>query len=257
VADARERFSAGAGYQKTWHDGAADRDLVVGRVLYLPGQGEWDLLGTAWVDLYTAGDEAKDAAVELTQANLSTTRRWEDGDELGFTYAHMRFPAIDRDEFLPVTLAQLADDHVDRLSVSGWKTVDARRRVHARLGGWIDEDEAGGDTELGLEVADWLASDSVVDGTLFASIGEFSSLYGTRLSYGQWLGSGRWDALYEIGLEDQAGFDEDSDDLLQQRLRASREFVGSSGWSVSGYAETRFYDDEGSLLLGFYAQWSF
>ena len=41
------------------------------------------------------------------------------------------------------------------------------------------------------------------------------------------------------------------------RLRASREFRTRSGWNVAGYAETRFYDDEGAWLIGVYAQWSF
>ena len=65
------RLSASAGFQKSWHNGDADRDLFVGKFHYLPLAG-WDVHGTAWVDFYTSGDTK--SGLGLTQAYLTAHR---------------------------------------------------------------------------------------------------------------------------------------------------------------------------------------
>ena len=49
VADATERLSAAAAVQKTWHNGATDRDLLITNLHYVPLEG-WTFHGTTWVD---------------------------------------------------------------------------------------------------------------------------------------------------------------------------------------------------------------
>ena len=256
VADTRELFSATAGFQHSWHHGTNDRDLLVGKLQYLPPEG-WNFHSTAWVDLYTSGDQAKGSGAEVTQAYVSGGHAWEGGNSIHVSYSHMAFPEIDREEFLPVLAEQLADDHSDRVALSGWRRVSRSKRMHASLGAWIDEDEAGGDAELGLELEDWLQERSRTDATLFSTLGEFSTVHGARFTYGRYLGAGRWDAMYEVGFHEQAGFTEAVDDVLQHRLRGSREFHSASGWDLSVYAEGRFWEDEGSAILGLYLQRSF
>ena len=78
----------------------------------------WALFGNAWIDFYTAGDDGK-GALGLTQAYLSAGRRWQDGSALDLVVSHLEFPQIERDEFPPVEDAQLADDHNERLALTG------------------------------------------------------------------------------------------------------------------------------------------
>jgi hypothetical protein len=63
--------------------------------------------------------------------------------------------------------------------------------------------------------------------------------------------------MYEIGFHEQVGFTEAVDDVLQHRLRGSREFHSASGWELSLYVEGRFWEDEGTAILGLYLQRSF
>ena len=56
VADESEQLSFAAGFQKTLHNGAADRDLFVLRLQRLPRAG-WNLFSTLWLDYYTGSDD--------------------------------------------------------------------------------------------------------------------------------------------------------------------------------------------------------
>ena len=93
--------------------------------------------------------------------------------------------------------------------------------------------------------------------TVFGNRGAFSSGLGVRLSYDLDVEGGRWSAFYELANHDQAGFEEDNDDLVQQRLRITRDFYTESGWSFSGFAEGQLWDEESTLAAGFYLQKSF
>jgi hypothetical protein len=81
VSDEEETLALGAGYQKTWHEGDADRDLIVLTGDYHPSAFTW-LYGSAWVDLYSGDDELKSGA-ELTQLQLNATHRFEGGHGIG------------------------------------------------------------------------------------------------------------------------------------------------------------------------------
>jgi hypothetical protein len=111
VADESEQLSMAGGYQKTFHHLDSDRDLLVGKIVYLPVRGGWDFTGTAWVDLYTQKDEAKGSGLGLTQAYLSTGKRFDSGSTMRFTYTHQEFPETELGLFTPVTFAELADAH--------------------------------------------------------------------------------------------------------------------------------------------------
>ena len=259
VADESERFAVTGGVQKTFHDGDRDRDLLVARAHYLPSDAlrGWRLHGTAWVDLYSSGDEAKGSGLELTQAIASATRSWESGNGVQLTFSHVRFPETEAEPFPDLVEDELADNRSDRLAAGGWWRLDERRRLHGEAGVWDDEDDSGGDAELGLGIADLLLEGSHADVTVFGNRGAFSSGLGVRLSYDLDVEGGRWSAFYELANHDQAGFEEDNDDLVQQRLRITRDFYTESGWSFSGFAEGQLWDEESTLAAGFYLQKSF
>lgn len=256
VADRSETLTAAGAYQKSWHNGAADRDLFVGRVQYLPAEG-WHVNATTWIDVYTSGDDAKGSGVELTQAVASVGKRWESGDGLNLTYNRILFPEIDRFEFTPVGANQLADDHNDRLALSGWTWIGEEERLHGVIAGWTDEDDSGGDGEMGLEVFDLFADGVSADVTVFGTLGRFESAVGARLTFTRAVDLGSWDLMYEIANHDQQGFDDTNDDILQHRLRGSCDLNSLSGWGLSLYAEGVTWEDETGLLAGFYLRKSF
>ena len=56
VMGEQEQLTLGGGYQKTFHDAKSDRDLFIGKIVYLPDEG-WDANATLWVDLYVGKDD--------------------------------------------------------------------------------------------------------------------------------------------------------------------------------------------------------
>ncbi len=251
AANRSERLTADLGLQQTFHGSEADRDLMVAKLRWLPPEG-WDLQGTAWVDFYGSNDDAKGAGVELTQAWLTSGRGFGNSARLEVIYNHLAWPELLRDEYAPAVLADVVDDHVDRLSVDGWLLLDPRTRLHGQVGGWIDEDETGGDAEAGADIDDLLSEDSHTDLTVFGTLGEFGSLAGARLTHGQRAGIARWDAYYEITSNDQYGFSSNYDDILQQRLGADVGYFPPSRWSFSFHTEAVLWDDDGAWSVSLY-----
>jgi len=256
VLDETEQTGASIGYQKSFHDFSADRDLFVGTLHVLPTDG-WQFRTTAWVDLYTSSDAAKGAGVELTQLYTSYGRRWEDGSSLALVYTHLAFPEMERDEFLTVADTQLADDHNERLALSAFKQLGLDAHLRGGVGGWVDEDEDGFDGELAFGVQDWLIERGLFELTGFGTRGRYTTSLGGRVSLGAYTEGGRWTVDYELAQHHFDGFSDDNDDLPQHRLRLGGDWNGSDGWSVSAHLDAGLWDDENSLGLSIYLQRSF
>ena len=169
----------------------------------------------------------------------------------------MRFPEILRTELLPVLQGALADNRYDRLTFSGWGPATSGSRLHGQVSAWEDEDDSGGSSELGIDVENFLTSESHTDLTVFSSAGQFTTGGGARVSYGRSLEGGQFNLAYEIALQHHKSFPSDRDDLIQHRARLTRSFYTASGWDLSVHAEGRLWDDELSWAAGIYLQRSF
>lgn len=253
VADELEELRLAAGFQKTLHEDELDRDLLVLRLRYQPPQG-FDLSATAWVDFHDSDDQAKGSGAALTQAWVSSTRSFENGDGLSFSYRHLETPELLRDQVVPITPTQIAEGHYDRVAAGGWTWIAARTRLFLELGGWIDERESGGDALLGLELRDLFLEGGRGELAAFGTQGETSTVLGGRALYGRSLEDGRWELLYELSLQRQGDFEGDFGDIWQHRLRASRDLELGAALRLSLFAQGLVYDDEGSLALGFFLQ---
>jgi hypothetical protein len=256
TADESELFSMSGGYQKTFHNYDADRDLFVAKVLYLPPDG-WTFTGTAWVDYYTASDTAKGSGLELTQAYVTTGRRFESGSELRANYVHRAFPETDRNEFTPMTQQQLADDHLDRVSLYGRQTLGRTVGMFGQVGAWHDQVEDGGDVSAGFDVEDMLFQGSRIEAAGFGTRGRFTDTLGWRASVSAINPHTIWRLGYEFTLNRIDGFQDDNNDIPQHRTRASWEKYGDSGWSFSSYVDLLFYDSETAVVTGILLQRSF
>jgi len=256
VADEREELTATGGYQRSYHNGAPDRDLVVTKLRYWP-EDAWSFHGTTWIDIYSSGDTTKGSGIELTRALLGTSRRWDDGDGLNFAFTHEAFAEVDRYDLMPLVAEELAQNSRDRVSSDGWTWLGEDRRWHGHLGLWMDHDRSGADAESGIEEHGLFLDDGVGDLTLFGALGKFSTTFGARCSYGRKVARTRWDLSYEISMNDQVGFSEDNDDIIHHRLRGSVDIPTTSNWSFSIHGEAITWANQAGLSLGFYLQRSF
>lgn len=257
VADDREELVLGAGFQKSFHNGSGDRDLLIGKARYNPPEG-WDFFGTVWVDFYGSRDDAKDNDVEVTQAYLTTSRRWDRDRGVDFTYRRLLFPELERNEFIPITAEALADNRYDRISASGFVWLNPRRKLHGEIGLWDDEDEAGGDLEVGLKCLRFFTEGDQAEFVLFGTAAQFEDLYGTRIGYAKsaW-GQGRWSLFYEFVQHKLDGFSSRRDDIPQHRLRGTIDLYTAWKWTLSFYGQGHYWDEEGAFSGGFYVQKSF
>jgi hypothetical protein len=255
VSETTEQLSATAGYQKSFHHSGSDRDLVVARVDWLPPRG-WNFLGTAWIDFYSGGDVQKDSRAEVTLARLSTSRAWEGGARVDIALQHQRYAEIDRDELPPFVDPTLYDDHYTRLTLRG-ESPWGGTRAHTILGGWFDQDDAGGDVEGGLEWRGVFKERDTFDTTLFASLGKFNDEAGTRFTWGRLSERGSWNLYYEVAFQRVHDFSADRDDVLQHWLGGNRNLTSVLGWNLDLYAQARLWDDFNSWNFGFYLQRSF
>ncbi len=253
--DESEELTLGAGYQKTFHHFDADRDLVVLKAAWLP-QHAWTVQATAWLDVYTSGDEAKGSGVDVTQAYFSTGRSWSNGASVDITYRHLAFAEIDRDEFLPVTLAQLADDRYDRAAVA------ARQRlgsvgIREEVGVWSDEDDEGGDGQISFDLYDALFDGGRIEAAGFGTRGRYTNLAGWRAAIGGDHGNFSWTAGYEFVLAEIRGFSSANNELPEHRVQLGVDWNTESGWSLSLNSGLLFYDEETGYAVGVYLQRSF
>lgn len=255
ISDSTEQLSATAGYQKSFHHSKSDRDLIVTRVDWLPPRG-WNFLGTAWIDIYNGGDQFKDSRSEVTLARLSTGRRWDDGGRVDIALSHQRYAELERTELPPIVDPTLYDDHYTRLSLRGETPLGATA-AHSIVGGWFDQDDAGGDVDFGLRWSDVFRARDSFDTTLFAGLGKFNDEAGARLTWARLTDGGSWDVFYEAAYQHLHDFSSGNDDLLQHWLGVRSNWASWHGWNVSLSAETRLWDDFNSWQLGFYTQKSF
>lgn len=250
-ADGDRAFAATIGYQKTWHEGAPDRDLVLLRLEGRPLPGLW-YYATAKVDVYTSGDQRKDSGPDLTEFLAQV--RW-DGSTVGagLQASHFTWPDLLREEYRDLPDELVRDGRVDRLSgdVSFRVLPDLRLRLRCDL--WEDQQRDGTAVELAGDANDVFGSGLQLHAALFRSDGSYASGPGARLRLQQ-----RWgDVLASLGW---SWLRYDLDDLIsgsetytRQSLLLGLDFtIGDADVSLN--AEYWYGDQEDALALGVYGQ---
>ena len=261
----RHRSQAGlpldwrAGYQKTWHRGREDRDLVV-LDAQLHDISRSRIGGTAWVDLYDSSDGPKGTGPELTRLQLAASQSTESGDGLRLRYSEFRFPHLLRNELDADLVADVFEDHDRRYGLDAWTQLGRDARLGLRLDRWQDED--GGDDEglageLRGDVTRALDGPADVGLALFGSEGEFSDLVGARLSLVGYEAGTSWGLHYEISRLDEEPAQSPAVRAWRQRVDARYGTLVFDAWSLSLDGSAGWGDEGQSLGLGLYLQRSF
>lgn len=252
VADEERTFSVGGGYQKTWHQGAADRDLLVGELELHPGE-RTSLFASTLVDVYTSGDTLKSAGPEVTQLFVNATHRTERGHGAGLFLSRLRFPELERDEFDEVTASEIADDVNDRYGADGWLALGESLQLHGRVEAWSDQDDSGAGFRTRVTRRDLFTRGETLALELYTNTGKYSDALGLRASARWRLEHGALDLAWDATNYTQDAVDED---LLQHALRGQYD-LSFGAWYLALYLESRFGDDQDALSLGFLLQRSF
>ena len=240
----------GVGYQKTWHSGHPDRDLVVGDARWSPND-RWSLFTSAWVDVYTSGEELKSSGPELTDLRVNANYRMSARGGLNFTVSRTLWPELERNEF---TLSpDLANQELTRAGVGGWQELVDDVRLSARYDRWEDDDDDGGGGEVRVAWRDGLYAGGEVSLAAFGTQGSFSSLTGLRMQANRMTDKGFVNFTWEAAEHSQDDFFGAQRDLLQQVIRGAWD-TELGGWDLSLFGEDRFGDEQASYSLGFYLQ---
>lgn len=247
----RAQFSYAGAFQKTWHRGDADRDLLLASLDWSPGS-VFALHGSAWVDLYGSGDESKDAGPELSEAHFAANWRFSGERGFGLSATHVRWPEIERNEFPEPSLADLSDAEVTRLGAHAYTRLSERLRLRVRGDLWEDQDQsgAGGEVELARGGSGPRYRELAL--ALFANDAKFIEVYGARLTLRDRGPRAGWRLGYEAALFDNAGDFDFGDAELQHLVRAGLDRDLGADWSLALDGDYRFGDDQEGFALGLF-----
>jgi hypothetical protein len=249
-ADDEGTLTSALGLQKTWFEGEADRDLVVWTADWRPFERTF-VHASTWLDLYTSGDTKE--GLELTQALVTATHRFESGNGLAVTGSHYAWPDLLRNDLFEATAADVLDGEVTRLALRGWYNLTERLRLDGSAMQFQDQDDSGGAYDAGLTARDLLWERGSVSVHLYDIDGKYSSGLGVRAS-----ATRRFDAgSLRLDL-DATNYDGGAlgggDSFANQRARVGWDMALWADWSLSLDAEQRFGDQQDSQSLGFYLQ---
>lgn len=272
VPDQRERIGVTGAVQKTFRNGARDRErlLLKGDAAAYAGLGPWSLHGALIYDLHSTEDDLETGGGELSRAWLQGWRDWESSvpgerDGIRIHYRREGFVQALGSELPPLYAAGLVAERSDRVGASGDFWMAPGERFFYSGGLWKDSDEGGIDVEAGLgldQLGERLGGmrGGYGDLRLFASNGRSSSTFGFGASYGRRFeedASMSWSLQYELLWNDRLGFSTEVDTSVQHRLRYLVDLGHFSMWRLAGNADLVLGGSNVGLVTGFLLTRSF
>lgn len=254
LADADRSLGAGVGFQKTWHDGAPDRDLFLLRVEARPGGGV-SLFSTAKVDIYSSSDARKASGLELTEF-LGQARLDGERAGIGLQASRFRWPDLKRREYQDLPDVLVRDGRLDRLSLTGWVRPMKSLRLNARADAWRDQARDGTSLEVGGDWFDLLGTDNSLHVALFRSDGSYNSGPGARLRLSRRIGDADVSLGYRWHRYDVEGLLAGDETFTRQSLSLGADWsAGGLDWSLT--AERWFGDREDAYAVSLFTQLRF
>lgn len=244
ISGPREEFSIGLAFQKTLHKGDWDRDLLLTTVEFIPS-GAFSARASFWLDYYTNSELVKSSGVELTEAHLYSSYRFDADNNIGAFYSRHRRPDVLRDELAPPgnpVSPEVAELLRQNLSVYyglySWHRLTKNVVVDPRVTMWSDQTNRtglSGEAHIGLQ--DLIFDRAEVGFTAFYTDGIYSKGPGVRLNYSHLFAPVSVIAWYEAAwYENTTTLKSD----LQNALHLSVDAALSESWSISVSADYRF-----------------
>jgi hypothetical protein len=249
-------LAATLGFQKTWHEGAADRDLMFGRF-------NWDIADPARlaasfkVDFYTGKDDLKDKSAELTEGWVDLGTKPLSTIDLGVTASRFRWAQMLRAEyaFLPTDLVQ--DGVVHRVGARlGWRFVE-NWKIGGRVDAWDDQDRSGTSGELRLDGWGLLGGLSDLSVAVFTADGSFVSGPGFRVRVDRAFGDARIAVRYEMLRWESDSLISGPVTFTSQRAGLDLDWLLGASWSIQAHGDLVFGDGEDGYQLGAFVQYRF
>lgn len=256
VEGPEERVALALGYQKTWHKGAADRDLLVGTARWIAGP-RTTLSSSVLVDYYDGTAQLESHGFELTEAHATLTRRLGDAAGVNLYGSYLDWPELLKTDFPTPPPATISDQKVARAGVSGYAPVGEATRLNARLEAWSDDQNSGHLVDLRVDVRDALAESSQLSLGAFLTSGAFSEGLGGRARQTFWFGPSTLRLGYELVQYTQDGFLGDQEQLLQHLASLGFDTRLDRDTDLSLTADQRFGDEVDALTLTLRLTWRF
>ncbi len=245
----------GLALQNTWHSGDEDRDLLVGDFNFRPTK-KLVFSADSHVDYYGHGDTIKSKGLELTELNLRTRYSFEAPAGVGAYYSKRRFPELKRVEFTSLTPDQIRNNKLTRVGVDAWRVLAEKFRLSTRFGSWRDQDSTGWSSGFRVSARDWFYERGEVALDLYNSEAAFTKSDGARLSANRRFATSLAGIVFDNSRSQQDGFDGTQSELTTQRVRIHWD-NSFSDWNLSTYLESRFGDQQDSLVAGLFLQYRF
>ncbi len=246
-------MTLGLGLQKTWHRGSPDRDLLVSNLDLYPTDA-LSLHSSVWVDYYGDRDQIKSKGLQVTQLQTQGNYRINQNHGLGFSFFHVRWPELLRDEFNTLPPDQIRDNRTLRLGLNSWHNLGDHLRVNTRLDRWEDQMQNGYGGDLRFGMRNWLYERGEVATDFFYQEGSFNTGYGIRLSATRNFNWAYVDLRYEWSKYDNEPLNGATDKYSHQSISSSANFILGRGWDLNFSMDYRFGDFQDAFTLSFFFQ---
>ncbi len=199
---AENQGDVGLALQKTWFEGAQDRDLMIGRGRWT--DGPWRFDASVWVDGYGADDPGKSSGLELTEARAGMSRMIGARSGVRLDASRIRFPSLRRHVNQSLSIERLENAAADTINLSAWMPAGRNGRWNARAGAWENDDDNGGWVEFGH--AHDLGGDAFRRWSLdaFLSNDPLNDVVGGRGRISGGLRGGTWSLSLDVGSYDRS-----------------------------------------------------
>lgn len=248
-------FQGTFGVQQTWHTGAADRTLVIGRVNARPSR-DLTIFGSVMVDLYGSGDTVKTQSAEITQLVSQVSYQINETNGLTGSITRMTWPELKREEYASLPPELIHNGYVDRISGSWWHKFSKSFRVTAQSHYWRDQDRKGYGGELSADSYLSDAANSSIFGSVYYEDSAYTKGVGARLQGQRDLGSVRLFLGYDVYNYSSSTFLGGTSDYLRQSVRTDVSW-STGRWSWDIETSYTFGDSEESLSFGVNMQYRF
>ncbi len=243
-------------YQKTWHKGDEDRDLLIGRY-------EAQLLESLYfyssllVDVYDGSDSIKGRGLEITQFWAQTFYTAPDGYGGTFSVSHYAWPELLRDEIQGSAADLIRDGKIDRVDLSGWFDAAEDLRINARFGYWADQQSNGTDFELGADVSEFLSPRNFLSIRGSYTDAAYSAGPGLHIRFSRNFDLCYASLSYDYRRYRVRGFASETERAERHLYRAEADFSLSRGVDLGTYLERSAGDRDDSISMGLFLQYRF